>query len=126
MTEKFDLVNRDDDDFDDKWQGPTKYERDLTEENFNLFTKALVNLPFTKTDDDVEPNMITIRNKKHISQHPYMQIWRNTDEDCVYTVSCSGHTADPTTIKLNKKMYNGNFMIEMSCGVDCVNPDDHQ
>jgi len=77
-------------------------------------------LPFTKTEKDTEPNMITIRNKKHVSQHPDFQIWRETNEDNDYFVTGLGHITDPTKIQLPQKFYNGNYMIEMWCDEDSV------
>jgi hypothetical protein len=105
----------------DMWEGSTPYEKELTEETFQMCTRILTELPFTKTEKEKEPNMITIRNKKRISQHPDFQIWRENDVDCSYFVSWLGsYVKDPTKIKVPKKLCSGKYMIEMSCGVDSV------
>lgn len=110
---------------DDTWKGPNEFELTLTKEVFQSCVKILVNLPFTKTEEDTEPNMITIRKKDRISQHPYFQIMRETDIDELYWVVGVGHLTDPTKLVLPDKYYNGNFMIEMSCGSESVRISDN-
>lgn len=39
------------------------YDRILTHETFPLFMNALVNLPFKRTNEDTEPNMLTVVHK---------------------------------------------------------------
>ena len=104
----------------DEWKGPTPYEKDLTEETFSFCTNLLTKLPFTKTDEDIEPNMITIRNKKNVAEHPDFQIWRVSDQDNDYYVAGYGHMDDPTELILPAECYTGKFMIEMSCGEDPI------
>jgi hypothetical protein len=82
----------------------------------------LVKLPFVKSDESRESSMITIRDKNRLDGHPSFQIWRVLDEDCLYMAGFI-YTRDPTSLKLNKKMYEGNYIIEMWHGCDQVNLD---
>ena len=108
----------------DMWKGRTSYERELTPTNFKLCTKILKNLPFSKMSDDVETNMITVRRKTKISEHPYFQIWRVNDEQCSFVTSSNLRFVDPTKIELNDFMYSGEYTIEIYHGVDSVNLDE--
>lgn len=105
----------------DAWGGPTPYEKELTKETFTKCVDILVNLPFEKTEEEeTEPNMITIRNKNRVSQHPCLQIMRENDQDNLYWASGLGHVANPKKLKLPEKYYTGKYMIEMSHGSDPV------
>lgn len=99
------------------WEGPTEYEQVLTKEIFDKCVNILVNLPLSED----EPNMITIRKQKEVSQHPYIQIMNDTiDGKSCWWRSDAGHYSNIRGMKLEKYLYNGKYMIEMTNGCDYV------
>lgn len=114
----------------------------LTPKTFELCLKTLVNLPFTMTDDEIEPNMITVRSK--FPQEPKIlykdeamifqeetdyefQIWRDTDMPNSYESTLEGCKVDPNNLKFKEyqKYFDNNYTIELSFGPDPVHPNDY-
>ena len=103
------------------------YEQTLTQGNFPIYLKALVKLPFMKTDQLVEPNMITIRKKEPNEFHPDLQIWRNAEDEDSYTCgNIHFNRDDILTYKLSPMYFTyDKFTITLSHGVDFANPLDY-
>jgi hypothetical protein len=97
-------------------------EQELTEKSLRLCLDVLVKLPFTMTDENTEPNMITVIHKEDDS-HPEFQIWRETDEEFSFMHSSKGRI-DPKTFSLNGTKYisSNDYLIELTCGEHFVNP----
>lgn len=98
------------------------YETELNENTHKLCMNTLVNLPFVMTEENTEPNMITIRRKDGIRDYEF-QIWRNSDEEYGFTHSFLGQI-NPKTFNLNGTKYvnTNDYLIDLTYGCDFVLP----
>lgn len=105
------------------------YVRELNKDIYKLYLNALVNLPFTMTDEQVEPNMITIRRKKDENENIgyTLQIYRENDEEYGFTM-CPGGRVNPKTLNLDKSklITSDDYFIELTHGVNLADPDNYQ
>lgn len=94
----------------------------LTHGSFESCLKMLVKLPFVMTDEQVEPNMITVRSRKTCQRDYEFQIWRDSDASNSYESTLEGRKVDPNNLdfKEYEKYLDGNYTIELSCGPDFI------
>ena len=102
------------------------YERELNESTFKLYMDALINLPFVMTNEQIEPNKITVRSRNGTRDHEF-QIWRDNDEEYGFTMS-SGGRIDPNTFNLKGTKYDktNDHLIELIYGPHLVDPVNYQ
>ena len=100
------------------------YDRILTRETFPLFMNALVNLPFKRTDEDTEANMLTVVHKDKRDTYA-TQIYRHMDQEMGFDFRGTW-VEDPRKCMISEKFLNGNYIGELTYGAHFVDPMNYQ